>query len=176
MKRLVSWLAVEARGRKVAVFIFIFLVFNIVYSFSVLEFYDFLGVEFPMPDALKQVRNGKIVNIPWYFPGALLSTFLGAAWEELIFRSPLLLAVFWWNRSGKILLAAAALSLVFGLAHGSYHHIFIQGVTGFCLSLLFLKCGGLNEKLNKPILICSSAHALLNIIIFALASFGSQPS
>ena len=56
-------------------------------------------------------------------------------------------------------------SVGFGISHGSWHHIFIQGVAGIIFSLAFLKGGYLSSV---------TAHVAYNFIIFATLFYPKQ--
>ena len=56
-------------------------------------------------------------------------------------------------------------SVVFGILHGSWHHIFMQGMIGIIFSLAFLKGGYLSS---------ATAHATYNFLIFAILFFSKQ--
>ncbi len=86
---------------------------------------------------------------------------LTMALEEIIFRLPLAVAArflpFRW-----IMLVALTLSTAFGYVHAQMPGVAIQGVGGFIMCLLFLKCGGLNKKITKPYFVCLLSHTLWN--------------
>ena len=69
--------------------------------------------------------------------------------EELIFRTlPLgLIAHFSSGKPRRALLAIRiiATSVIFGWLHGGLIHVFIQGVSGAGLAIVFLKCGDLTR-------------------------------
>lgn len=106
----------------------------------------------------------------WFFP-ILLAAW--AVFEEFIFRLfPLVAAVEEWGRSKKIFLIVGLASGIFGLAHGDFLLVFVQGGLGVLLSLLFLKCGGLQKKYGKAFAVTSACHILVNSSIAVILLSG----
>ncbi|MCX6736470.1 MAG: CPBP family glutamic-type intramembrane protease [Candidatus Parcubacteria bacterium] len=86
--------------------------------------------------------------------------------EETVFRLfPVFLAKKLKFSKKEILVLVAISSAVFGCLHGNAYNIFFQGVSGFLFSLLFLKCGGLQEHYGKAFVSSSASHYLFNSIV-----------
>jgi membrane protease YdiL (CAAX protease family) len=150
---------------------------DLAYSFIASFVMNFLGI---IPD--RPVGNLGIEILNWYFLPTIL---FRATIEELIFRFPLSCAVITWGVSKKVLGAALVSSLIFGFLHGGctnfgfiyegVHHIFLQGVGGLFYCLLYLKCGGLNKRFLKPIVVTTIAHATYNsAVALIVLCFGSR--
>jgi len=100
--------------------------------------------------------------------------------EELIFRiAPLIIAVRLFDTLWKVLIVGILTSIVFGFAHGSIAHIFLQGIMGMLYVILFLKCGGLSgkpgqylKKYSKASLAVIAAHMIHNGILLAVSFIG----
>ena len=72
-----------------------------------------------------------------------------------------------------VFLGALALSIAFGLVHGSFKNIFVQGIGGLVYSIIFLKCGGFQRRFFKAIASSTLAHAAFNMFCaFMLALNG----
>ena len=86
-----------------------------------------------------------------------------AFFEEIIYRFPISWIVKTSDkRLSSVIFASVILSLVFGLAHGHFLNILIQGVCGFMWSILYLKCGGFEGKILKPLIVTTLVHATYN--------------
>jgi len=154
------WLEREARGKWVYFYIFICLTFTFVYTYSFFALIHFFNVHTHHPD-----REG--IELVWYTPFLL---FVCALIEEIVFRFlPLHIVIDRkWSLS-KILLVAAVMSVVFGIAHGGIFFILIQGVFGFVCSIMFLKCGGLEKRYFKAVAVTTTVHFLWNGALATLA-------
>lgn len=100
--------------------------------------------------------------------------------EEIYFRLPLVIFIFWdrhrRDTSGTSLISnliwfSIFSSVIFGYMHGAPVNIFIQGVGGFILCATFLKCGAMNCKLGKALAASTAVHALWNCYVLVLSSF-----
>lgn len=103
--------------------------------------------------------------------------FYGAMCEELLFRMPLIFAVERWKKFYWVMASAVAISLLFGLAHGwQYGQLFYGtvwfGIGGFGYCLIFLKCGGFQERGFQAVMTTSLIHGFYNwtITLFKLAN------
>ncbi len=126
-----TWLQADVRGiRETIFYITLVLVLDFTYTKTVQQLLPTPRYNTPK----KQCES--LLPINRWLPLSLLFF----AWiEEVVFRLPLSIAVTnGWSLSA-ILACAVFLSIIFGLSHGRYN-IFIQGVSGIFLSLLFLKC------------------------------------
>lgn len=97
--------------------------------------------------------------------------FVAAAFEEMIFRLPLIFFARATDSRNVLVLAVAVFSALFGLAHGGLINLPIQGVAGVLLSVVFLKCGGLHNRPAKGLLASTTTHFLFNAVVFALVKF-----
>lgn len=98
-------------------------------------------------------------NLP-YFLSLLV---LGAAWEEMVFRVPLVLVV---RNPTLLTITFVLLSVVaFGWVHGSFWRVLSQGVAGGIFGLFFLKCGGMNDRWCKAWASSTLLHLTSNLIL-----------
>lgn len=163
MDAFLDWLEDEAIGFEVVSLIFKILIIDLVWTFfammvlvgagSTLNFYQLTSV--PIPD-----------NIDLYF---LIFLFSAAMVEEALFRFfPLLIAVALWGKSRLIIGVMVVSSIIFGFIHGGPINLIFQGVGGFFLCIIFLKCGGFQKRPLKALLSSTTAHFLYNLVIFSL--------
>jgi membrane protease YdiL (CAAX protease family) len=158
---LASWLADEPSGFKVFIYIGLYVPICMILSLLMLGFAETLHA--PIIHQTVVIEELKSVGPMLIFP-----SLLGAAVaEELIFRlAPLAVVLYFFGRRpGLLLLTSLVVSAVFGIVHGNYVNIFIQGMSGFLLSLLFLKCGGFNGNVFKGCATSSLGHFLFNSLI-----------
>lgn len=153
------WLEKEARGKYVFFYIIACLAIKCVYTYTVLLLLNLLHA---VPTSPTRVP----IPLVWYIPFWL---FAMALMEEIMFRLPLVLCVELKWSVNKTLLVAAALSALFGYAHGGFRFILFQGVFGFLYSILFLKCGGLERRYVKALLVSTTIHFLWNGTLAAIA-------
>ena len=98
-----------------------------------------------------------------------LVVFGSAIWEELRYRLlPFVLARRWQSKT-VLIIALFTSSAIFGWSHGNFSlerlpEVLHKGVPGLILGLVFLKCGGMNDKLVKPLICCSLVHFASNFI------------
>lgn len=115
---------------------------------------------------------------PILTPGILIPLIiyylLMALMEELFFRVPI--AIIYNGFSGGLslgfLIFIIILSAVFGLCHGSFYNIILQGVHGLIFSLVFIKTGGLDLGLGtlRGWFIAATVHASYNISLLVLSA------
>jgi membrane-anchored protein YejM (alkaline phosphatase superfamily) len=121
-----------------------------------------IGVEFP--DQTERTMVMMTVSL-----GTLAARVF---FEEIIFRTPLLIVIWlqkWLGRSlAVVLITSVVLSVLFGLVHGSIANIFTQGVGGLIWSVLFLKSGGMQGKFFKPIATATAAHFIWDAMLIAI--------
>ena len=147
-----AWIAREARGAEVLLLMLIFLMLNIIY----------VGCMSALLEILIRGFSGYRDRMPIdkVLPFSLI---LLAFREELLFRAPLaLLFLFRGVTMGKVLMAAMALSILFGFFHGGFIYILFQGVIGFSWCVLFLKCGGAHGRPLKAVFVTTLTHAGYN--------------
>ncbi len=169
---MIRWLESEAHGKKALMWILICVVAGYTYSLLTVT----LMRKFDMPLSRSHDEGIPIVSVFSFFP-----LVCGCTIEEVLYRLPLALLLLLRlhilrfdqrpiNTWPFIFLAVAILSVGFGYAHGGVDHIFVQGVTGFCFSLLFIKCGGNNGRFVKALACTIIAHFLFNEIEYARLS------
>ncbi len=161
MQRLIRWLNVEARGAKLIGMVTGATLAGIVLCKLTLLALILAGYYPPaVPGAHALLNEG---------PVGWIVTLLGlsAISEEFFFRAPLFAIGKACSRT-VTLGAAAGLSIIFGLLHGGLAHIPLQGVLGFILSLVFLKCGGLQCNFYKALAASSATHFLYNMGVVAI--------
>jgi hypothetical protein len=97
--------------------------------------------------------------------------FAGIVMEEVLFRLPLAFAVRYLRFVG-VLLSVLVLSIAFAWVHGnlSTGRLLLQGMGGIVLSVIFLKCGGLNGKVLKPLAVCVGYHITWDVLTFGFVS------
>ncbi|MEK7179268.1 MAG: hypothetical protein AAB727_03385 [Patescibacteria group bacterium] len=151
------WLENEAHGKHLFYWMSGCLVFKLLYAPAAVVAMFFLGITIsPVPG---------FERFPELTPILFISFFGAAGLEEMLFRLPL--AIFVWLRFSiaNILVIAVGLSAFFGILHGGTTHILVQGVNGFALSLLFLKCGGCQGHEAKALLTTTTVHFLFNMTL-----------
>ena len=163
MKKLLDWLAKEVPQKSRKWFILSAVCLSVVWSICVIMVLDFFGIELPQ----KQTMGLKIAT--WYFHFIL---FILAAIEEALFRLPLAAITYKLGKSRVVLLAILLSSVIFGLLHGGFICIFIQGVSGIILCAVFLKCGGFQENARAGFLASVLTHYLCNVVLIWLAFMG----
>ena len=164
-----SWLEKEAKGYNViaivigAVILDFILTVVVIYAMEVINFNI---SNTPTRFSVTETENSiKILSL--YLPCLL---YVSAAMEECIFRCmPLVPAVEICGTSKMVLLVAVVSSIMFGVIHGGYDHIFLQGVGGFIYCIVFLKCGGFNENYTKGFLSSTTSHFLFNMTLMLIA-------
>ncbi len=169
---MIRWLNEECRGSQVFCLLLLFLMLDLTWSLSVSTAIRCFDLD--LSEARQAAGWSLLEARTW------VRMIRAVAVEELIFRAPLaVLAMpllhflkgdrFMTLRTVILLAAAAALSYLFGIAHGGYLCIFNQGISGLLYCLLFLKCGGAAAKLLKPMLATVSVHLSFNSALCALA-------
>ena len=141
-------------------------VFRLVIGFVLCSFV-WAEISFWFIFTLFQFQGSKYVPtvsiLVWYFPLMLLGK---AFLEELIFRLPvsfLIRDIGYLDQ--RVFSFVLVWQIVFGLMHGGFLNIFVQGVLGLMLVAVYLKCGGAKGKTLKPLLVATFAHALYNGLI-----------
>jgi len=158
------WLRKEAQGKAALFWILATVKVNFVYAFVALWVLISVGVIVPASPGVDDFLDIGFVAL-------LLISLKYALFEELLFRFPLAILVWLQYSLGNLLVFALMFSILFGLAHGSPENILIQGVFGFMLSLLFLKCGGLQGRPFKALACTFAAHWLYNASVFLIGMF-----
>jgi hypothetical protein len=74
------------------------------------------------------------------------------------------------------LIIAIPASMYFGYLHGGYVHILMQGIGGYILSIVYIKCGGLSARCLAGWASSSALHFFMNmsVTILAVMIFGMQ--
>ena len=88
--------------------------------------------------------------------------------EEVFWRLPLILPLYLRWSAKNVLIVAVILSCFFGSIHGGISHIPLQGMCGFLLSLMFLKCGGFQGKYCRAFSVVLLTHLIFDGICVAL--------
>ena len=158
LEKIGEWLADEPKGRKNVPYIILYVFLALISGALILNFFIMMSAPIVAQTAVQaELKNiGPVMIFPILFAAA--------AFEELLFRLiPLAGAVIIFGRRPVPVLAVSVISsAVFGLLHGNFVNIFVQGTNGFLLSLLFLKCGGFNGKSLKGFATSSLGHFLFN--------------
>ncbi|MBI1957338.1 MAG: CPBP family intramembrane metalloprotease [Candidatus Niyogibacteria bacterium] len=174
------WLEAEATGKRMYGLIVAVVLVSLMCSLFAAMILQSLGVELP-----PVVDESKLLGTP-FIPLVAHYIILAVLLEEIIFRFiPLSVAVRMKCSFTKLMAIAIASSVIFGFLHGilpalkrgdamefmnGVPFIFIQGVSGFLLSIAFLKCGGYAGKFEKALLASTAIHGLENSIILLLFS------
>ena len=190
--KIVNWLKEEVKGWDILKFIFISIFLIFVLNYIAEGIINALGYQIPYPFAMTHIP---IISMQLF---SLILT--QGQFEEVIFRLiPLSIATLILGRSKYVLIVAIISSIVFGIRHGDLFNIFKQGVGGFILCLMYLKCGGFQEGLienlskgaektslgNYTVLFLgkhikafsttSTAHILFNIAFFGIRFMSGMP-
>lgn len=167
MQRIADWLRKEPIGFwKTFRFILFSVVLAYVYNLAV-------GLIYISNADLENLGSGIVIPLWWIF---LLGITIAPVLEELFFRLiPLCLVGEIFKRNLHHLLATAVVSsLAFAYVHNifggldiGWMRILLQGVSGLILSLVFLKCGGMNRRYFKAYCASVITHTLFNAANFA---------
>lgn len=168
MRAFFSWLAREPKGKEHARFLLRVTIGCFLYVVCVFFFFRTLFGGLPGGTQVESLLRRDLFAIV----GIL---FISCAVEELFFRWPLALFLEKSARPMFVLLAALLSSVIFGYAHGGWINIFIQGVFGFVLSLVFIKCGGNSKNFWKALGSSFAVHYAYDLIVF-LPYFVSKPT
>lgn len=174
LRKFFFWLEREYHGIGVIVFSLLVAFFALSYSSVALNFLFSVGWVSISPDV---PRHPGIEMLRLSFPFRL---FTGALLEEILFRYlPFQMAVYrseefdienyWKVKASVIIYATCWSSVVFGLMHGNFFNIFIQGVVGIFFCLVFLKCGGMKRNFGKAVIASAFCHFSYNGLIALIA-------
>ena len=182
-----EWLEEEPTGRQYWKFLFkswlIFLAYGVLFGIIILIYKE--KANSPTPDTFDW-RFGKLADNLFFLSPAifLITVIVLTSLEELIFRwLPLLAGVKIFGRSALTLITAISSSVIFGWLHGvSYPDhlkvflfILLQGVLGFWLCLVYLKCGSFYKHNLKALFSSLAIHLSYNIlslgIVYMIISF-----
>ncbi|MBI2038971.1 MAG: CPBP family intramembrane metalloprotease [Candidatus Niyogibacteria bacterium] len=167
------WLETEATGKRMCGFIVAFALGGFVYATLVVMFFHSLEVWLPLVVSESEFEQTPVILLA-------IGIIFSVVFEEVLFRLvPLAAAVKMECSFPKLMAVIAVSSVIFGYLHGILPElqrgeapdfllatlfIFIQGVFGFLLSLVFLKCGGYAGKFKKAFLASTATHILYNSI------------
>ncbi|NTW14347.1 MAG: CPBP family intramembrane metalloprotease [Candidatus Moranbacteria bacterium] len=142
-------------------------VFLIIVMLAAAYWYIFcIGTAFPgLADHLSKTPIGITIAAP----STPLFILVAAFFEELIFRFPLSIPVRRGLSVPVIMIFVAVFSIIFGLLHGTWANIFMQGVVGALFSVVYLKCGGMSGNYPKALAASTVIHFLYNMIALGLA-------
>ncbi|MBI2048103.1 MAG: CPBP family intramembrane metalloprotease [Parcubacteria group bacterium] len=101
---------------------------------------------------------------------------MGPVLEEVLFRllPTMLLAETLRSQSSEkqrtrsILTIAVISSIIFGLFHGALINILFQGVSGFILFFVFLKCGGYKKQYAHALCASVAVHSSYNAMVLPM--------
>lgn len=158
MSVLITYLKKEVLWSSLPGFLICVLLIDVIYSAALSMLLTNSNVDVGSNVVLENfVRTSSLIQVIWYFVIAALA-------EELMFRAPLYLpARFGFHKATVICLVVFAVA--FGFAHGGIINIAAQGVGGILLGVVFLKCGGMQQKFFKALLASTSYHALYNCLL-----------
>ncbi len=157
-----TWLAIEATHKKAALFTGLTFVAVLVWSIGLLLILSLLDRNLLAgpPD------TPKLPSTPIFSIGFFILLGLGVLAEETFFRyMPLMLAAASGFKIEALLFISVISSALFGYIHGGFPYIAFQGVTGFLLCLLFLKCGGLHGHHFKALTASTLAHFSIDMFV-----------
>lgn len=164
MDRLFGWLRHEPAGRAYWVTIVLTTIAMTILANGTQLLYDAVGIS--LENEHTKSLGEQVRKIPFVF--MLLIVPAAAFFEEVVFRLPL--AIFL-RKSVELqitLCITVLFSVVFGLSHGGWWNVPAQGLHGFIMSLIFLKCGGIQRKYGKAILASWSVHLFYNWFAFGM--------
>jgi membrane protease YdiL (CAAX protease family) len=155
------WLRKEPKGLELLSFVYSALLWKFTYMICVMWIlsgvYLILGQK--MPATYTEEEAAAFLKLPMY--NFLLLAFM----EEILFRAPLGILLRLKMGLGKVICSMLALSIFFGYLHGGIGNIFIQGMAGVILSLVFLKCGGYNLNMPKALVTTTLMHFSFNVTL-----------
>lgn len=113
--------------------------------------------------------------LSWWFPVDLLVWV--ATLEEVMFRIiPLGIALRLWGVRAPTLLVLLGTAAIFGIAHGDYPHLFIQGSVGLLWGLLFIKFSRTGKDLAFPSVLVIGIHFLFDLGLAFIAVAAGETS
>lgn len=99
--------------------------------------------------------------------------FFSAFIEEVLFRAPISLVVRKLKHPVIVVTSVTGLSVLFGYIHlFTWWSVLIQGVFGFMISVAYLKFGGAQGKIIKPLFCATIAHFASNATLFLMHDYG----
>jgi len=160
VRKIVAWLEREVSGPYVPLFIVAALACCYLYLVGLGIFVDAFNIVLPKGPKLP-------TNSP--FPILIIVLALGAWVEEVIFRlGPIWVARRLFHASTRsTVVVILIVSACFGYIHAGGHAWFIaiQGVLGVMLSVVFMKCGGLQGRYAKALIASTATHTVHNTIV-----------
>ncbi len=147
----------------------LFLLIPVIIPFCIVQAY--LGIIFvqhfwpdrSIPDAFDGVTGAKLRFLEIY------AVTFGPMIEECIFRFVPLALSSWSKNRWHVAIAIGISSFAFGLVHGGYANLPIQGISGVVFSLVFLKWSGWLEDLGKGLFASTAVHIAFNTTALWLA-------
>lgn len=164
-----SWLCTEGSFFYDAKYLSATLVALICYActFSVTVYIleiEIVRFEYPVLSALLVPELSK-TNIGVWFAFVVLRVFV----EETLFRLlPLVIGRTITSSPKLLLLISVISSILFGYIHAGVPTIFLNGVVGFVLCIVFLKFGGMNKKYTKALMVVTFLHVVNNLYLHFL--------
>lgn len=148
-------------------FVFV-IIFTTVTFYAKMQIYRVVVNSIGLPPG----TNSGTANIEWlkntniYIGFGFLSYY--AFCEEVIFRSLPLGICMYFEKSRKFWpLVAVISSVLFGLAHGNWVNIFLQGIGGlfYCLAFVFINRKNEEAGFVKATMVTTVLHALYNLVV-----------
>lgn len=98
-----------------------------------------------------------------------LVDFLQVLGEDALFRLfPVVALIERYGVGWKFASGMSVVSAFFGYAHGGLDNIYLQGVFGLILVVLFMKAGGSEKRYVRAFAAVSVVHYVTNLIVMAL--------
>lgn len=164
MQKLFDWLHIEPTGRSLWWFLVKMLFLIWVLQFLTQMLLHTVGVPIPNDPELPLLKEKFFVIMLFSVPFAV---FMEEAVWRLLLVLPLAFIVESKARPKVLLVSTLLLSMIFGYIHkipGGIPSILLQGVGGLLLSVVFLKCGGLQGKYWKALGASTCVHIVFNWI------------
>lgn len=158
MSRFFDWLGQEPTGKAYWKFLAFVVLLNYGFVSWVEIVLNIVGVQLPNSKALEALTQNHTVLFFSLLP-------LFAAIEEAIFRLPLRIFLKRNLSPRRLCVVVIILSVLFGLGHGGWSGVPIQGVMGVVFCVVYLRCGGLQKKYWKAFLSSTGVHTLHNCIV-----------
>jgi len=159
-----SWLKVEVKGFSMVSLILICVLLRIVWEGIMLLYFNPLGVTI-----IVSSRGTPLMVLIPYFLGTLL---IRAVLEEWVFRLlPFAICIgSYGRRSGRAIMAVSVVSsIIFGWVHGGPQFIPFEGVGGLIYCIVFIKCGGFQERYAKATACSTVTHYSFNLFVIVLS-------
>lgn len=157
MNALWKWLSIDIGAKKVCGVIILAIIVKLLFVLVGIWIIKYFNVYVPpTPISREEIPLLRLSFLFWLLYVAILE-------EAMYHLLPLVFTMELLGGSKRAMIAVVVISsAIFGWVHGGFTHIFIQGVSGFILCLVFLKCGGLQRKYVKALTASAAVHFLFN--------------